>query len=399
MKQMTKRAFRPVIQRIYCMRAAAPRLAFIDALKAIASQLIVLHHLAFYGPMSDIANDLAPALIAWLSQDARIAVQVFLVIGGFLAAKGLAPDGRLTATRPLALLQSRYLKLATPYLAALLLSIGCAAIAGQLMTHDSIPGAPSTLQFIAHALLLQNLLNFDSLSAGVWYIAIDFQLFALLLSVLWLARSLGSRINGSRIMGVLLVAGLAAASLFHFNRSSAWDDWALYFFGSYALGVLAYWASERKQAPGWLAIIAMAAVAALLVDYRSRIAVALLVALALAIARCSGGMEKYPRGRILAYLGQISYSVFLLNFPIALVINAVFSYLAPENTLVNALGMLIAWAACIGAGALFYHAVECRARQWQTLAKKLTLDPLLALGERLAFIVRFVFRSRLKPKP
>ncbi|MEY4755596.1 MAG: hypothetical protein RJA34_494, partial [Pseudomonadota bacterium] len=29
------------------------RLALIDALKAIGAQFIVLHHLAFYGPMSD----------------------------------------------------------------------------------------------------------------------------------------------------------------------------------------------------------------------------------------------------------------------------------------------------------------------------------------------------------
>ena len=57
------------------MRTAATRLAFIDALKAIASHFIVLHHLAFYGPMSDVANQLAPTLFSWLSQDARIAVQ------------------------------------------------------------------------------------------------------------------------------------------------------------------------------------------------------------------------------------------------------------------------------------------------------------------------------------
>ena len=86
------------------MRTEPTRLAFIDALKAIASQLIVLHHLAFYGPMSDVANELAPALFSWLSQDARIAVQVFLVIGGVLAAKALAPAGQLIDVAPLALL-------------------------------------------------------------------------------------------------------------------------------------------------------------------------------------------------------------------------------------------------------------------------------------------------------
>ena len=53
------------------------RLACVDALKAVSSHLIVLHHLAFYGPMSDAAQSLAPGLIGWLSDYARIAVQVF----------------------------------------------------------------------------------------------------------------------------------------------------------------------------------------------------------------------------------------------------------------------------------------------------------------------------------
>ena len=48
-----------------------PRLACIDALKAVSSQLIVLHHLAFYGPMSDAAQALAPGLIGWLADYAR----------------------------------------------------------------------------------------------------------------------------------------------------------------------------------------------------------------------------------------------------------------------------------------------------------------------------------------
>ena len=63
------------------------RLMFIDLLKAVGSQLIVLHHLAFYGPMSDWTHRLAPELVTWFSQDARMAVQIFLVVAGFLAAR------------------------------------------------------------------------------------------------------------------------------------------------------------------------------------------------------------------------------------------------------------------------------------------------------------------------
>ena len=381
------------------MRAAASRLAFIDALKAIASQLIVLHHLAFYGPMSDVAHDLAPALISWLSQDARIAVQVFLVIAGFLAARALAPQGKLLAGNPLALLQSRYFKLVVPYFAALLFAIVCAAFAGQLMDHDSIPDAPGTLQLAAHALLLQNLLGFGALSAGVWYIAIDFQLFALLLGTLWLAGRLGANIDGTRVLGVIFVTLLAGASLFFFNRDSSWDDWALYFFGSYALGVLTYWASTRKHSLDWLGLIAAAVVVALLIDFRSRIAVALIIALALGITRRTGTLETWPKGSVIAYLGQISYSVFLVNFPVALVVNALFAHFAPDNTLVNALGILVAWLACVLVGAAFHRYVECRTRQvqhWVVKTGAWLLQPLRQIRplQRLADWLTLILRVR-----
>ena len=379
------------------MRATATRFAFIDAFKAIASQLIVLHHLAFYGPMSDVAQDLAPALISWLSQDARIAVQVFLVIGGFLAARALAPEGKLLADNPLQVLYSRYFKLVIPYFTALLLAVFCAACAGLLMAHDSIPETPTALQLFVHALLLQNLLGFDALSAGVWYIAIDFQLFALLLGAFWLAHRLGARINGTRALSILFVALLAGASLLFFNRDSSWDNWALYFFGSYALGVLTYWASTRKRDTGWLSVIAIAVIVVLLIDFRSRIAVALVVALALGIARRSGGLQGWPQSRLLAYLGQISYSVFLVNFPVALVVNALFAYFAPDNTLANALGMLVAWLACVLAGAAFHRYVESRTRQIQTGISKsaawllrplLQIRPLQRISDRLTTYLR-----------
>ena len=98
--------------------------------------------------MSDHAHSLLPTLVSWLSQEARIAVQAFLVIGGFLAAQSLAPGGVLLAARPLSLLWRRYLKLVTPYLAAVLLGIACAAIARRLMTHDSLPGLPTLPQAV-----------------------------------------------------------------------------------------------------------------------------------------------------------------------------------------------------------------------------------------------------------
>lgn len=381
------------------MHVVASRLVFIDALRAFASQLIVLHHLAFYGPMSDAAHELAPALISWLSRDARIAVQVFLVIGGFLAARILAPGGKLIARNLFTVLKTRYLKLALPYCVALLFSIVGADIAVALMTHDSIPSAPTVQQLVAHTLLLQNILGYDALSAGVWYIAIDFQLFALLLGALWLARAIGATINGTRILSLLFVSLLALASLFYFNRDASWDNWAMYFFGSYALGALTYWAADRKVSANWLMLIAGVTMVALLVDFRSRIAIALLVALALGFVHRQALRADRPRALVVAYLGQISYSIFLVSFPVCLIVNALFSHFAVHDPTANALGMCIAWAASTAAGALFYHAVESRTHYWQTWLRQavlLTLRrlPVLRIFERVVFVLRLRLRTR-----
>lgn len=348
--------------------AAGSRLAFIDALKAGASQLIVLHHLAFYGPMSDAAAPLAPALVSWLSEYARIAVQAFLVMGGFLGARAMAPDGVLLPEQPLRLLARRYARLVVPFAAALALAIALSAIARLGMDHDSIPAAPGLLQVGAHLLLVHTLLDVDALTAGAWYVAIDLQLFALLTLVLWLARGSASCPQMRRRLGTMLVAAFALASLFHFNRDARWDDSALYFFGAYAMGALAWWLSRRDDWPAWIALLAGAAIAALLVDFRLRIAVALVVALALVASLRGGWMPRWPASGAAAFLGRIGYSVFLVHFPVMLVVGAAFRRVAGNDPWLNALGLGVAWAASVAAGALFHRFVERPAGSLRTLS-------------------------------
>ena len=355
------------------------RLMFIDLLKAVGSQLIVLHHLAFYGPMSDWTHRLAPDLVAWFSQDARMAVQVFLVVAGFLAARSLAPGGVLRAPSTMGLLGQRYVRTALPYIASLLVAIVCTELARRWMVHDSLSAPPGLWQFISHALLLHTLLGVESLSAGVWYVAIDFQLYALLLGLLWLAR----RQHTAAAWAQALVVIVVAASLFHFNREDDWDRWALYFFGAYGLGALTWWTTSNDVAwrhGRWLlgALVAMA-LAALAVDFRERIALALAVCVALACAQRQGWMFTWPRGRAVAYLSRISYSVFLLNFPIALLVNAWFTRYGSADAEIQTGGVLLAWLACNVAGALFHHAVEQPLGQlWRPRDRTLAATPLSA---------------------
>lgn len=336
--------------------------ALINLLKAVAAQLIVLHHLAFYGPMADRAWPLAPDLFSWLADDARIAVQVFLVIGGFLAAKSLSPHGLPGLDHPLRAIGRRYLKLAPPFIVAMLLAVLASFIAGAWMTHDSISAPPTFSQFSAHALLLHDVLGYEALSAGAWYVAIDFQLYGLMCLLLWVSGSFGAG-RQSRWIVPGLVSMLVIASLFVFNRDADWDAWAPYFFASYGLGALAWWASDpHRRSVAILVLLFLIVVPtqlALAVDFRARIAVAFAVACLLLLL----GREKpaFLAGRmawLVQVLARTSYSVFLIHFPICLIVNAVFTKFIPSQEHLQAIGMVFAWGTSLVAGSAFFRWIE-----------------------------------------
>jgi peptidoglycan/LPS O-acetylase OafA/YrhL len=332
----------------------------INLLKAGAAQLIVLHHLAFYGPMADHARPLMPDLIDWLAGDARIAVQIFLVIGGFLAAKSLSPDGCAALRNPLGIMWRRYTKLAPPFVIATLLAAGASVIASAWMTHESISSAPSVSQLAAHVLLLHSVLGYESLSAGAWYVAIDFQLYAGAALLLWLCGRLSGGVSRPWLAPVV-VAVAVISSLFYFNRDADWDVWAPYFFGSYGLGMLAWWAGDPVRRPRAVVLLflmmAVPALLALTLDFRSRIAVALSAAcVLLLLGRVR--LQSDAGWSVANWLGKNSYSIFLVHFPVCLIVNAAFTRFVSAQPELQAIGCLVGWGASLACGAAFFYFVE-----------------------------------------
>ena len=335
---------------IYDMSNSNNRMPLIDALKAVAAMLVLLNHFSSYGPLAATVREAFPGVFGWLFDYGRMAVQIFLVIAGFLAARALSAQGQALERSPLPLIWKRYLRLSIPYLAAIGLAIAAAAIADRWMDDEAVPAQASLKQWLAHALLVQGILGIDSLSAGVWYIAIDFQLFALMAILLWAGRI--------RLLAPTLVIAVSLASLFWFNRDASWDNWAIYFFGSYGLGAAAWWASDRRQMSSWLGVIATITIAALVVDFRLRIVLALAVALTLGFGRRTGLLERWPNFKPLVFLGQISYSVFLVHFPVLLIANGLYVHLGFSSVNSAIFGLILALTASLAAATLFYRWIE-----------------------------------------
>lgn len=343
------------------------RLPFLDFLRAVASQLIVWHHLSFYGPLAEFAYPAAPVLLDWLARYARMAVQVFFVLGGFFTTHSLSRSKVLNARSVASSIWLRYRRIGIPYLAALAVAILANALARQWMDHEAISASPTFGQLLAHAAFLHDILGYQALTAGIWYLAIDFQLFLLSLGLFWAAQSwLGRRGQGTNSDALRLlmkcVAPLAVASLFWFNRHSKYDAWAIYFVGSYFLGVVLHELLERRLRLSWAVSYWGLVIVAGIVDPRPRLLVAAATTLIVYLAARSGILSQWPRNSVVNYFGRISYSLFLIHFPVLLVINAWGAQRLTTSTSMAVCGLLLAYALSLMAGIVLYHGVEKRIR-------------------------------------
>lgn len=340
------------------------RSLLIDGLKALAAQTIVIHHLVSYGPMAVAAGLAAPDLVAWFLVYGRWAVQVFLVVAGFLTAQAFCGPESLMAP-PWRLVVRRYVRLVWPFGVAVTLAVLAAELA-RFWTDDPIlPAAAGWVQYFSHWFLVHAVLGHESLSTGVWYVAIDFQLFVLTILLLWSSRAL--RWAG---WAPLLIGVLTAVSLVWIRSWQEWDNWAPYFYNAYGVGLLVGWLGLRQSpALRWVRWMLLAVLAVLgwqlVITLNGRLIVILLTALLLwlsghPVGRATASLPIWE-GRVGAtvhYLGARSYALFLLHFPVSMLINAAqdrFDWTSPTDGM---LAMFSAWLFSMLVADVFYRTIE-----------------------------------------
>ncbi|QWE20953.1 acyltransferase [Polynucleobacter sp. AP-Kolm-20A-A1] len=301
---------------------------FIDFLKVFAALLIILHHLSSYGQIAEDARSVLPGVMTWLFEYGRYAVQIFLVMAGYLAAQSLSryAENKFSAHRLLKIILNRYLRLFAPYAAALAFTILCAYIA-RFWVNDEFVGESETLsQFLAHLFFIQGILGLDSISAGAWYIAIDWQLYSVLAILL---------ITFSSYQAVIWVISiLAVASLLIFNRSASYEAYFVYFIGSYGLGVLAYLAKEfQNQGVNRLAKISLVLIGMVIViSSFQEVWLRNFLAWFVAIVLLLWGSTSYPSQlrdkalflKAISWGSKRSYCAFLIHFAFILLANTVY---------------------------------------------------------------------------
>jgi peptidoglycan/LPS O-acetylase OafA/YrhL len=338
------------------------RSAFLDNIKGIACLLILFHHLAFYGPMSDVANTVIPKIIDFLLYYARLAVAVFFCVGGFLTGLKISEPNFFAKHSVQQVIWQKYLRLVIPYLGAIALAIAASFVASRLMQHHSISAMPDVPQLLSHLFFLQNILGYESLSAGLWYVAIDFQLFAVCALLVFLVEKLlpaSWSYRSTRLITLIIFSALTITSVIFFNRHDIYDVWFIFFFATYGLGLLtAFLVRSRSHHVLILSVAAITIFSLYYQDFRERLSVALITALILFSSYESNWSQSKLWNNPLRKIGEMSYSIFLVHFPVSLVVSGIWAQLYPSDPWMNVLGMSVSAILSLLLAIPFYKHIE-----------------------------------------
>jgi peptidoglycan/LPS O-acetylase OafA/YrhL len=302
-------------------RQLAPRFAFVDALRGLAALSVALYHIERYGPLGEPAAAVIPTFLRRLIEHGWIGVQIFFVISGFVIAYSLR-NAWITPAYLGNYALRRSLRLDLPYWFTILCVLSLNALAVSWLSLPSLMDErPHWRQCAAHFVYLQNILEFENLSAGFWTLCIEMQfylLFALLTGVAQRLPGRGvdaeTRPPGSKLLVIFVPLGLLSLFYLHFDQGN--DAWIVHFFCMFFLGTLAWWALEARIPPSVFWGFALAMLVRLGLDWTLDIAVALITGVTIYLI---GRLRRLDWGaaRALQHLGKISYSLYLIHYPIS----------------------------------------------------------------------------------
>jgi peptidoglycan/LPS O-acetylase OafA/YrhL len=314
---------------------AKTHLPFLDGLRALAALFVVMYHMwleswpAMYYPGNPEfrPHGLAALLTGWLAFG-HIAVTVFIAISGYCLMLPITKgDGSLNVIK---FLRRRARRILPPYYAALGISLVlCLTVLKPgTYTLSDIAFPVNFVSVVSHFLLVQNFnANEFQISVPLWSVAVEVQIYCLFPILLWLRRKSGG------MLLPLFVSAVVGFGACRFLISRGMSDRSTHYLFIFALGMLAAdLAAKWKARPAKIKTAMIAVLPALLllglVAHRlnlpgyskdltdTLVGISMCILLTFLSLYPNSQLSKLISSRPLVKIGTMSYSLYLLHFPV-----------------------------------------------------------------------------------
>lgn len=401
------------------------RSTFIDALRGIAAFSVACYHITRYPPLAPIARDFIPELLLRWFDHGWMGVQFFFVISGFVIAYSVR-EARVTPGYLANYALRRAIRLDPPYWTIIALVLVLHFLMNLHPEFDSPLDVPEKLeaglswQLVAsHLVYLQNILSlfnrrggvfgysgYENLSAGFWTLCIEVQFYLLYVSGLGIAQRFPARNRRSPAdagsVGLLTVFGpLAVMSLFVWNTDpkpgvAVWwnlfvagpagDMWITRFFCMFFFGAAAWWTLDGRIPRVLFWLYGAALLSRILLQVRDEgwsdnltigLSAAFVAGTSIYTAGLRGRLGSWLNVGVLQYLGRISYSLYLIHFPVSHVVTTFGAQVTGQSPspAVATMWLVLALAASLAAAHLLYLFVEAPSVRFAARFKRSSFVP------------------------
>jgi peptidoglycan/LPS O-acetylase OafA/YrhL len=333
-----------------------PRFAVIDALRALACLAVVLYHAKEGGHIAAL-QQVMPAFLLTVFEQGSSGVSIFFVISGFVIAHSMYSDN-VTGGYAGRFMLRRSLRLDPPYWASIALGIAGAYISAKVVP-GKVFSMPSFENLLLHVTYLIDIAGQPMVNGVYWTLCLEMQFYLSFVLLMWIAARWGKRIGVENarkwvLLGVVAVAMLWTTPWQPFEvRGLFLDHWHLF-----VMGVLIRYALDpaRVQAQRMWCVVSIVLLGAVGLLFHPTVSESLGVASGLfLLAGCKyAKLLSWSGGRLLQWLGLISYSLYLThNFVTGVVFRI--GYKLTERTVVTELLWLVVAvvACCLFAWAFF----------------------------------------------
>jgi peptidoglycan/LPS O-acetylase OafA/YrhL len=309
------------------------RLGIVDALRGCAALAVAWYHFTQGGGL------LAPGLLKSSGTWGWLGVEVFFVISGFIIPYSMSAARYALPRDAGRFLARRLLRLEPPYVASVALCLVLAYLSTRAPGFRGVPVEYSAGQLLAHVGYLAGLLGYDWINVVYWSLALEFQYYLLMaLAFPLLAHD----------RAALRLAGFAALCLVPLAAPD--PLWVTHWLGLFGIGIAAWRHSQSGGSAEFVLLLAASGASTWATLGPAEAVAGATAALLIAYARM-------PRIAAFAWLGAVSYSVYLLHVPLGGRVINLAGRLEPGLPR-ELLGLALALALTLVAAALWYRWIE-----------------------------------------
>ncbi len=338
------------------------RLTFIDQLRGIACLMVVMCHLnglfTYYGALG---------------------VEIFFVLSGFIIPYSVRKIDITNVKLLYVFLVRRFVRLAPPYYASIFITFLIYSAQNIFLKNHHIV-LPSPLDILASIFFLQFILNFEPINPVYWTICIESQFYVFFGLLLLFCKKIFILCKIKNIEFYIYQFTFFVSLLLYYknyvaNISSEHSAIFVSYWIMFGIGIMSFWSFSNKISYRYVVTVFLLLLVLSVFWKNIELVTATLTGFFIVLCTYREKLADWLNFPLTQFFGKISYSLYLIHFPVIVVMTNFFHKIDGKKTIFEALfDFVVMFITFTTLSAILYYTVEIPATKLASTLSSSVMD-------------------------